>query len=152
MNTKCCFVGHRKIEKKEELEEKLYREIEQLILVGVDTFLFGSKSEFNRLCYHAVSNLKEKYPQIKRVYVRAEFPDVSQDYTDYLLEGYEETYYPDEIRRSGRGAYVERNQSMINESAYCIAYYKEGYLPPRRKNARRDLLGLSTQKRNKTCV
>ena len=35
--------------------------------------------------------------------------------------------------------YVERNQEMINQSNYCIVYYDDNYLPPRRKNSRRDL-------------
>ena len=28
---------------------------------------------------------------------------------------------------------------MINKSDYCIVYYDENYLPPRRKNSRRDI-------------
>jgi len=28
---------------------------------------------------------------------------------------------------------------MINHSKYCVVYYDENYLPPRRKTGRRDL-------------
>ena len=138
-NRRCCFVGHRKIEQTAELEARLYSEIEKLIVAGVDTFYFGSKSEFDRFCYVVVSILKEKYPHIKRIYVRAEYSDINEDYTDYLLESYEDTYYPNKIRNSGKAAYVERNQHMINLCGHCIVYYIEGYLPPRRRNSRRDL-------------
>ena len=57
-NRRCCFVGHRKIEQTAELEARLYSEIEKLIVAGVDTFYFGSKSEFDRFCYVVVSKLK----------------------------------------------------------------------------------------------
>ena len=36
--------------------------------------------------------LKIKHPEIKRIYVRAEFPVIGEDYRKYLLESYEETY------------------------------------------------------------
>ena len=38
---------------------------------------------------------------------------------------------------SGRASYVERNQAMIDKSDYCIFYYNEDYLPPRRKYSKR---------------
>ena len=138
-NKRCCFVGHRKIEQTAELEDRLYNEVEKMIDSGVDTFCFGSKSEFDRFCHRVVSSLREKYPHIKRIYVRAEYSDINEDYTDYLLESYEDTYYPDKVRNSGRAAYVERNQHMINLCSHCIFYYIEGYLPPKRKKSRRDI-------------
>ena len=131
----CCFFGHRKINETEEQKSKLIEIIERLIVdEKVDTFLFGSKSRFNSLCLELVTELKEKYPYIKRVYVRAEYPDINEQYTNYLLEGYEETYYPEHIRSSGRAAYVERNYEMINKSKFCIVYYDEPNAPTTRKS------------------
>lgn len=131
----CCFFGHRTINVTEELKSKLIEVIEKLIAEeNVDTFLFGSKSRFNSLCKEAVTEMKEKYPHIKRIYVRAEYPDIDEQYTNYLLENYEETYYPEHIRGSGRAAYVERNCEMINKSRYCIVYYDEQGVPTARKS------------------
>ena len=122
----CCFFGHRTINETEELKSKLNEIIEKLIVdENVDTFLFGSKSRFNSLCLELVTELKEKYPHIKRIYVRAEYPDINEQYTNYLLEVYEETYYPEHIRNSGKATYVERNYEMINKSQFCIVYYDE---------------------------
>lgn len=102
MNNTCCFIGHREIEETEELKAALKNIIEVLItLEGVDTFLFGSKSRFNNLCYHQVTSLKTKYPHIKRIYVRAEFPVIDDSYKEYLLSLYEDTYYP-KRQRVGR--------------------------------------------------
>ena len=66
----CCFFGHRKIDETEELKNNLFEIIEALIVnEKVDIFLFGSKSQFDDLCHKTVTELKEKYPHIKRVYV-----------------------------------------------------------------------------------
>ena len=75
----CCFFGHRKIKETKELKSKLIELIEKLIAEEkVDTFLFGSKSQFNSLCKEIVTEIKEKYPNIKRIYVRAEYPYISE--------------------------------------------------------------------------
>lgn len=109
-----------------EQQRRLKDIIENLIVGnGVEIFLFGSRSSFNYLCRDLVTEFMEEYPHIKRVYVRAEYPDISEDYEKYLLECYEETYFPENIRGAGRAVYVERNIEMINSSGYCIFYYDE---------------------------
>ena len=135
MQNTCCFLGHREINITDELKENLRVVIEHLITEeSIDIFLFGSKSRFDSLCQETVTELKEKYPHIKRIYVRAEYPDINEQYTNYLLESYEDTYYPEHIRSSGRAAYVERNYEMINKSHYCIVYYDEQSAPTTRKS------------------
>lgn len=50
MHTTYSFFGHRKIEKNEKLKSELKRVILELITEkNVDTFLFGSRSEFDEL-------------------------------------------------------------------------------------------------------
>ena len=136
----CCFFGHRKINKTPELIERLIREIEILITEKeVSIFYFGSKSEFDDLCHKTVTDLKEKYPNIKRVYVRSAFQHITDWYEDSLLKHYEDTYFHEHMENAGRASYVERNQEMINKSDFCIVYYDENYAPPRRKNSKREL-------------
>ena len=136
----CCFFGHRKIDETEELKNKLYEIIENLILnEKVDTFFFGSKSEFDDLCHKTVTELKEKYPHLKRIYVRSAFQHIPDWYEDSLLQHYEDTYFPEHMENAGRASYVERKQEMINKSDFCIVHYDENYAPPKRKNSRRDL-------------
>ena len=143
----CCFFGHRKINETEELKAKLIEIIEKLIVEKqVDTFLFGSKSRFNSLCQETVTEIKEKYPHIKRVYVRAEYPDINEQYKNYLLESYEDTYYPEKILNSGRAAYVERNYEMINKSKFCIVYYDEPNTPTTRKSGTKIALEYAIKK------
>ncbi len=52
----CCFIGHREINVTDELKEKLCVVIKRLITEeSIDTFLFGSKSQFDDLCYDSQS-------------------------------------------------------------------------------------------------
>ncbi len=137
----CCFFGHRKITGADTLKEKLYEIIEDLIIHNnVDTFLFGSKSDFDKLSLAVVTELKNKYPHIRRVYVRAEYPEINEDYRACLLKSYEETYFPERAIKAGRAVYIERNCEMVDRSCICIVYYKDGYAPPGRKNSSRDLV------------
>lgn len=133
MHNTCSFFGHRKIEKNEKLKSELKKVILELITEkNVDTFLFGSRSEFDELCYETVSELKDLYPHIRRVYVRAEYPYIDEEYRNYLLKSYEDTYYPERIVGAGKAVYAERNYEMVNKSAICVVYlcgqtkYKSG--------------------------
>ena len=109
--------------------------IEKLILEeGVETFLFGSKSRFNDLCFEITTQIKKKHPHIKRIYVRAEYPYINREYKNYLLKIYDETYYPKKIMRARGAVYVERNIEMIEKSRFCVFYYDEHNLPLNRKS------------------
>lgn len=131
----CCFIGHRKTEETENLKLQLKAVIENLITAeNVDTFLFGSKSQFNSICYELVTEIKEKFPHIKRVYVRAEYPYIDNYYTEYLLEKYEYTYYPERALNSGKAVYIERNCEMIDKSKFCVIYFDKRIFPKRRKS------------------
>ena len=141
-----CFIGHRDIQKSEELISSLKQTVIQLIDKGVTTFLFGSKSGFDSLSWEIVTMLKEKYSFIKRVYVRAEFQYISKSYEDYLLKSYEETYFPQKLERAGRYSYVERNYEMIDNSTFCVFYYNENYVAPIRISPKHKLALIS--KRN----
>ena len=143
----CCVFGHREIDETAELRAQVTREMERLITEEkVDTFLFGSKSRFNDLCLALVTQLKEQYPHIKRVYLRAEFPHIDQDYMAYLLQSYEDTEYPEGLLGAGKAVYVERNYEMIRRSRFCIVYYKEEYSPSTRKSGTKTALDYARKK------
>ena len=149
----CCFFGHRTINVTTKLKSRLGEIIERRIVENqVDTFLFGSKSQFNDLCYEQVTKLKEKYPHIKRVYIRAEFPHINEDYKSYLLEGYEDTYYPEKAIHAGRAVYLERNYAMIDKSCFCIVYYKEDYSPANRKSGTKLSLNYAIKKKKEIII
>ena len=154
MEKSCSFFGHRKIKETKELVSRVRNEIENLIVKhNVRVFLFGSRSDFDTLCHSIVTELKEKYPDIKRkVYTckseactlekeRAYWEEIYSHFEKkpVALLGVEEEVEHKNKYLAGKAQYVERNQAMIDDSAYCIFYYDPFYLPPRRKYSKRSV-------------
>lgn len=129
----CCFIGHRKVKDASFLIERVKAIVAELLLQNINRFLFGSRSEFNDICLSVVSELKKEYPDIVRVYVRSLYPEISDMYKNYLLEGYDETIFPKGMENAGRASYVERNNYMIDNSSVCVFYYDDTYQPNIRK-------------------
>lgn len=128
-NKICCVIGHREIENTEALYRRIYDTLLDLIKSGVDTFLFGSRSKFNDLCLNTVNDIKQCFPYVRRIYVRAEYPNISVDFERYLLSMYDETYFPDNVMNAGKASYVKRNFDMINKADVCVFYYNDKYVP-----------------------
>ena len=130
----CSFFGHRNTKATPELCQNLRKTILHLITEkDVNCFLFGSKSKFDDLCLEIVTELKKDYPNVKRVYVRSQYPNIQKSYMDYLLEFYDETVIAINVENAGKASYVKRNQEMINNSHFCVFYYNESYKPPLKK-------------------
>ena len=148
----CCFIGHREINVTDELKEKLRVVIERLIVYeNIDTFLFGSKRQFDDLCYDVVTEIKKKHTHIKRIFVRAEYPYIDESYVAYLLKSYEDTYFPKSVLGAGKASYVKRNCEMIENSRFCIVYYKEDYTPKGRKSGTKIAFDYA-EKKKKTII
>ena len=78
--------------------------------------------------------------------MRAEFPYIDEKYQSYLLNKYDETYYPDRLLNAGRAVYVERNYEMIDKSNYCICYYDSNYKPKKRTSGTKIAYDYATKK------
>ena len=118
-----CFIGHRTITVTNELCERIRTTVLDLIdNQGVDTFLFGSRSQFDELCLKIVTEIKEIRPHIRRIYVRVEYSYISADYEKYLLTFYDETYMPESIIHAGKAVYIERNRYMIDSADICVFF------------------------------
>ncbi len=127
---KIAFIGHRNIVRTRELCDRLRRVVELLIEKdGADTFLFGSRGDFNSLCYEVVTELKEKYSHIRRVYVRAEYEYINRDYADYLHTLYEESFFPSEVHGAGVLSYIRRNEFLIDMCNVLVVYCDMNYNP-----------------------
>ena len=146
MEKSCCFIGHRKIDNKESVKPLLKKTIVILIKKGVTNFYFGSMSDFNDISWEVVTELKEQYPSIKRIYVRSAYQYIDKFYEDYLLESYEETYFPPKLENAGKSSYVERNYELIDKSTYCVFYYNENYIPELKRAPKYNMLLPSRRK------
>ncbi len=144
----CSIIGHREINFTQELINKLKSIIYDLIFnKNVSCFLFGSKSEFNFICYSIINDLKLNSVKLQKVVYtckheqalleinRTKFEKISKD---ILNDKYELMYFDKEVKHktrenAGKSSYVQRNQAMINDSDYCLFFFNPEYLPPKRK-------------------
>lgn len=144
----CSFFGHRKISVTEELQVKVKETIKNLInSYNVKVFLFGSRSDFDSLCHHIVTELKNTYPDLKRIIYtcksetcvyESERLELERIYSKVLNQEVHLLCYDEEFEHktkcsSGKASYIERNYAMIDNSDFCVFYYDENYLPEMRK-------------------
>ena len=137
-NNACSFFGHRKIQLTSILKSTLFKLIEDLITKNnVTIFLFGSRSEFDDLCHLIVSDLKNKYPQIKQIaftckheacILQKDLNKWNEAYKSILsiesnLIAVDYEYKDSDNFCAGKASYIKRNQSMIDLSSYCVFYY-----------------------------
>ena len=133
----CSFFGHRDTPQTEELKQKVRETVERLIVEeGVNIFLFGSRSKFDELCHIVVTELKEKYPYIRRVAylckhetaclvgagtsLRQKIKNLTG--RDEYVGEYEEIKKSDRVNSAGKVCYVERNQLIIDNSNFVIIH------------------------------
>lgn len=131
----CSFFGHRDTLQTEELKQKVRETVERLIVEErVDTFLSGSRSNFDELCYIVVTELKEKYPHIQRIAylckhesgcLAGEGKDEQRRIKeltgrDVYVREFEDIKKSDRVNSAGRAAYVERNYWMVDESDIIV--------------------------------
>lgn len=150
-----CFIGHRTVADAAQLKIKLTEIVSRLVSDGADTFLFGSRSDFDNLCWQVVTELQEQYPNIKRVSYNTphetaftsieERQQFEQIYSrlfgsDVRLKDYESAVISQRSINATKDTYIMRNQDMIDNSDVCVFYYNKDYLPPRRKQSKRNVL------------
>ena len=129
----CCIIGHRDFKKNKELELNVKGIIINLIEEeSVTKFLFGSKSKFIDFCYDIVSEIRKKHNNLSRVFVRAEYPIISEEYYDYLKSFYEDSYFYSEKLIANKYSYIKRNQTMIDQSDICLFCFDNNYFPKTR--------------------
>ena len=136
----CSFFGHRDTAQTAELKEKITKIVEDLIVnENVDTFLFGSRSKFDELCHYVVTELQEKYHNIRRMAylckhetacLVGESADLSRKIKqvmgrELVIQEYEEIKKCNRVNVAGKASYVERNQWMIENSDFVIIHFDD---------------------------
>ena len=116
------FIGHRKIENAEGVRQRVMDTVTELINEGADTFLFGSRSMFDEICYEVLTEIQKTYPQIRRVEVRASNEYLHQMYIDITLKYYEETIFPQSVSGAGYRSYIKRNEAMVDMCDVLVVY------------------------------
>lgn len=143
---KCCLIGHRKVENIVKVTEKLKTTLINLIeKENVTTFLFGANGEFNDLCYKIVNELKSVYKLKTIFYSRYnEYAFTYEEKERYSYKSKKPFPYKcfDEIIEDEtihnamlKYSYVLRNKKIIEESDFCLIYYRENYNLPNNSNS-----------------
>lgn len=142
----CCIIGHRKIEENINVIEKLVDLIENY---NISVFKFGFYGEFNDLCYKVLLKLKLKYSHIKLVFYSLnneiaftfeEADKYKQKYEKqkkvFPYKCFDEIIYLYDIDETKfKYACVLRNKKLIDESDYCLIYFRENYSLPNNRNS-----------------
>ncbi len=122
----CSFFGHREICITEELKNKLRDVIESLITKeNFGIFFFGGFGKFDDLCHEIVTELKNKYSFIKRMYVCEDYKFVDRPHKRpkwLTKEDYEEFIYLDMKYTGFYQRIYFRNLDMIEQSDFIIFY------------------------------
>lgn len=151
---KVCFIGHRTVVNAEQIKNKLHATILMLIENDADTFLFGSRSDFDTLCWEVITDLQKQYPHIKRISYNAPHEtaftskEERENYEKFLSQmfnhevhykDYEESVISKKSLNANKNSYIMRNQEMIDNSDVCVFYFNKDYLPSKQKSANKFL-------------
>lgn len=117
----CCFCGHRNIPAS--VHEPLKRSIEALIQNGEATdFYLGNHGQFDAMVLSTLQSLQLQYPYIRFWVVLAYMPGKKS------CEESISTMYPEGLEKVPRRyAIIRRNQWMVKQSDYLIAYVTHDY-------------------------
>ncbi len=127
-NQTCCFIGHKAMIETDRLLEAVRIAVEKLITEkDINTFLFSGKTKFDNLCFYIVSDLKMKYPHIRRIKANVGFPIIGGDFSNVILEdNYDDVYYPGRYLNEKDMIYRGQTEEEIIElSGFCIIYDME---------------------------
>lgn len=146
----CCVIGHRKIKEFLFVSMATYDGLVDLIENrNVSIFKFGCYGEFNDLCYNTLLGLKKRYPQIKLVLyslnneIAYTFEEAEQYQSQFGRKNkpfpykcFDEIVYLNDIDETKfKLACVLRNKKLIDESDYCMIYYRKDYSLPNNRNS-----------------
>lgn len=148
----CSIIGHRYVEATDDLKTNIMQTVRHLIINdGITDFLFGSRSVFKDLCYDVITELKKEFDYIRRIYVRAEYPNITEHYYNYLKRFYEDSYFYSDTH-NGRLNYIKRNEKIIDESEVCLFYYNAEYKVASKTKSGTHLAYKYAQRKNKKII
>ena len=110
-----AFAGHRFEWHCRGVKEKIIPTLEELIHKGYTIFYDGGYGAFDKICSHAVLELKHKYPQIKLIKILA--------YYHHEKEKYELENSKHRILKDPRGIFYKNIlQSIKNNKSFLTNY------------------------------
>ena len=163
----CCIIGHRTIKDFLDVESRTVNAVKNLIEnENVRIFKFGYFGEFNDLCLKLVSEIKKDYPFVKTIFYslnneiaftfeeaeeyRAKFNRQNKTFKYKCFDVINELTEIDETKF--KLAYVLRNKKLIEESDFCLIYYRKDYALPNLRNSGTKIALEYAKQKNKTLI
>lgn len=119
----CCFAGHRRLYGTEELQKKLYKVIEELILKhGVKEFWVGNYGVFDKMASYILNEIKNIYDiRIGLIipYLTCEIIE-NNDYYNRRFDFVSVADVPETTHYRGR--IKKTNEYMVDNSEYLICF------------------------------
>ena len=123
MSKTCAFFGNKIIWNDKEVAEKIRKAAVDLIKnKQVDTFLVGTKGEFEVLSHKVIDQIRDEYPDVKIGLVLAYAKDLEK-----CRYGFNDFYYPPASEFGyKRWSIAKRNEWIVEQTDYIIAcnYYQ----------------------------
>ena len=110
--------------------------------------MFGSRSDFNWLCFDILKELQQTHSDI----VCVAYNTKNEDFAYGGDTRFNEVYKPESLYVSGKASYVERNRIMIDNSDACVFYYNKDYRPKQRLISDKSIAGVWTSKQSDTAL
>lgn len=119
MSKTCFFIGHR--DAPESLGPELAELVERHIVeYGVREFVVGRYGRFDQMAARAVQEAKQRYPDVRLVYLRPYHPAERPVETP---KGFDGSFYPFVTESVPKPlAIVRANRYMVDNSDFLIAY------------------------------
>ncbi len=115
-----AFCGHSKLEYNEKTEKKLLSVLIDLAKTNPLVLYCGGYGKFDLLAKQCGKRLKKLFPETKVIFVT---PYISEVYLKNKYAGeYDEVLYPEIENVPKKYAIVKRNQYMVRQSDFVIAY------------------------------
>lgn len=117
------FCGHSTFSPKPTDEARMIKILEDISKETPITFYLGGYGDFDHFAKHCAENYKKIYPESKLIFVSPYLGKWLDDRRDYIKQ-YDETVYPDIETVPLKFAISKRNEWMIRESDYVIAFVR----------------------------
>jgi hypothetical protein len=135
MTTTITFCGHREVFHEETVLKKLtaclepFFDVEPNLIGGHLLFYCGGYGAFDRLSAQAIDILRKKYPDIivQKLFVTPYITTSYQETINIMKDFYDEVIYPPLETVPPKYAISHRNQWMVDQSDYVIAYITHGW-------------------------
>lgn len=120
-----AFAGHRFIWHCNSVKEKIVPILEDLINKGYTIFYDGDYGAFDKICSHAILELKHKYPQIKLIKILAYYHHEKEKYE--LSPCYDGSIYPDIEECYYKQIITKRNQWIVENCDILVCHIEYNF-------------------------